>query len=317
MNTKVFLTTALLFTASVTSAFAVAQKVANSAVNVNGTWYYCATDLGFTNGGAFNGADLGVLESLQLGGQSQAWDGNGHWNGGGQVQMSYKIDNGTEKVLYLDYWALQYYNNSNETWMKFQSGGGSFTPATIDISGLAEGNHTLTIWFHCDNAWDSNNGNNFVATFTKPYKVANSGDITRVSNLSNGNPVAVQLNGLTLYKDGYCNTLCLPFDLTKSQYDQSPINGAEIRELSSASVSGSTLTLNFSNVSASQDNDPLLEAGKPYIIKWENDNSTIQNPVFTSVNLITTGAGTVPGKVLPSKAPLTKSTVLLPTTTSS
>ena len=289
MNTKVFLTTALLFTASVTSAFAVAKKVANSAVNVNGTWYYCGQYMDWCKGGSFNGADLGVLESLQLGGQSQAWDGNNNWESG-QVQMSYMIDGGTVKVLYLDYWTHQYYNDSGETWMKFQSG----TPATIDISGLAEGNHTLAVWFHCDNAYDSNNGNNFVANFTTPYKVANSRDISRVSNLSNGNSIAVQLDGLTLYKDGYCNTLCLPFGLTKSQYDQSPIKGAEIRELSSARVSGNTLTLNFRYVSATQDNDPLLEAGKPYIINWGNDNSTISNPTFTNVTISTNGAGSVP-----------------------
>ena len=282
MNTKVFLTTALLFAVSFTSAFAKAQKVANSAVNVNGTWYYCATNLGFTSGGAFNGADLGVLESLQLGGQSQAWDGNGHWNGGGQVQMSYKIDDGTEEVLYLDYWALQYYNDSGETWMKFQTGGGNFTPATIDISGLAEGRHTLAVWFHCDNAYDSNNGNNFVANFTKPYKVANSSDIS-----PNSNPVAVQLDGLTLYKDDHWNTICLPFDLN---VQTSVLAGAEIRELNSASVSGSTLTLNFSNSLSSAS----IEAGKPYIIKWSN-GTNIVDPVFTNVVLSTNQAGEVPG----------------------
>ena len=271
----------LLLAASATSAFAEAQKVANSAVNVNGTWYYCGQYMDWCKGGSFNGADLGVLESLQLGGQSQAWDYNNNWESG-QVQMSYKIDNGTVKVLYLDYWTHQYYNDSGETWMKFQSG----TPATIDISGLAEGNHTLAVWFHCDYAYDSNNGQNFIANFiTKPYKVANSSDISRVSNLSNGNPVAVQLDGLTLYKDSYWNSICLPFSLSQVEIETSPLAGAEICTLSGASLQNGTLFLEFATQTE-------ITAGKPYFVKWGLGDAIV-NPIFTGVKLSTNEASEV------------------------
>lgn len=273
--------TMLFFAASVTSAFAEAQKVANSAVYVNGTWYYCATNLGsdFTSGGAFHGANLGVLESLQLGGQSQAWEDNKDWKGG-QVQMSYKIDNGTVNTLSLNYWALQYYNNSNETWMKFQSGGGNFTPATIDISGLAEGSHTLAVWFHCDNAYDSNNSNNYVANFTKIPTVTlpNTGNVESTLNSYSNQPACVILNDRTLYSDKW-NTLCLPFNL--SNFTGTPLAGADVRYLSSSTFVEGYLTLNFQSSNE-------IQAGIPYIVKL-NGNS-VENPTFDNVSITTTTA---------------------------
>ncbi len=79
----------------------------------------------------------------------------------------------------------------------------------------------------------------------------------------------------TLYRDGDWNTICLPFDQTIAG---SVLDGAEARELASASINGSTLNLNFS--------EPVskLTAGKPYIIKWAK-GSDISNPVFTGVTV--------------------------------
>ena len=74
-----------------------------------------------------------------------------------------------------------------------------------------------------------------------------------------GKQVNVTLTGRTLYRDGYWNTLCLPFDV---ELEGSPLKVAEARTLSSASFNAGTLTLNFS--------EPVttLNAGTPYIIKW-------------------------------------------------
>ncbi len=76
----------------------------------------------------------------------------------------------------------------------------------------------------------------------------------------------VTLSGRELYKDGYWNTLCLPFDVALTG---SPLAGAEARELSSASINGTTLNLTFS--------DPVdgLMAGVPYIIKWSSGGTTL------------------------------------------
>jgi hypothetical protein len=82
----------------------------------------------------------------------------------------------------------------------------------------------------------------------------------------------------TLYKDGGWNTLCLPFDVTLSN---SPLAGAEARTLTGSSIEGSALTLDFS--------DPVdvLLAGVPYIIRWNEAEEDIFEPVFSGVTFST------------------------------
>ncbi len=99
----------------------------------------------------------------------------------------------------------------------------------------------------------------------------------RLSFLSAKTTQLLQLSR-TLYRDGYWNTLCLPFDVTISG---SELSGATAMELTEASFSAGTLTLNFTSVSA-------LEAGKPYIIKWEDPNGELAdlvNPTFDAVTI--------------------------------
>ena len=111
----------------------------------------------------------------------------------------------------------------------------------------------------------------------------NINTITLVDNADNCADIAnhhdeianVTLQGRTLYKDGYWNTLCLPFDVKLSE---SVLAGAKARKLTAASVKGSTFNLTFS------DEVTELEAGVPYIIKWENGEN-ITNPVFNNVTI--------------------------------
>jgi uncharacterized repeat protein (TIGR02543 family) len=88
----------------------------------------------------------------------------------------------------------------------------------------------------------------------------------------------VYITERTLYKDDDWNTLCLPFDVTiaGSVLDAT---GVEARKLTSASIEGTTLTLNFS--------DPVtkLEAGVPYIIKWTAAAQDIYEPAFYNVTV--------------------------------
>ncbi len=93
----------------------------------------------------------------------------------------------------------------------------------------------------------------------------------------------VVLSGRTLYKDNSWNTLCLPFDVT---IDDSPLAGATVMELDTdeSSLTASTLTLNFTPAT-------VIEAGKPYLIKWESDDSqgatdvNISNLVFSGIEI--------------------------------
>lgn len=92
----------------------------------------------------------------------------------------------------------------------------------------------------------------------------------------------VTLAGRTLYKDGDWNTLCLPFDLTiaGSVLDD---DGVDVRTLSSSEFNGGELTLNFTTQGAVT----TIEAGVPYIIKWNNTgvHLTEANLVFPGVTV--------------------------------
>lgn len=269
----------MLFAASLTPVFAAASWVGNSAVNVNGTWYYCGNNqMTWCTGGSFNDGNLGEISALYLGGQSQVADNGNDWQSG-QVQMFYKIDELDVQTIYLDYDSYGHGEYSNN--MRFQSGGSNFVDTPVDISTFAAGStHTIAVWFYCD-VYDNNGGPNYVATFTKkaPKAIASSDDIE-----INEDPVDVQINGLTLYKDKCWNTLCLPFSLTSTEIETSPLAGAEIRELSSSTLEGTTLTLNFSKVTA-------IEAGTPYIVKWTSKADPVKDPIFTGVILSTNGPG--------------------------
>ena len=92
---------------------------------------------------------------------------------------------------------------------------------------------------------------------------------------NNGQTLNVLLKDRTLYKDGDWNTITLPFEVNLAT--DGPLAGAEVRELESTNVSGSTITLTFSNPVTT------IEAGKPYIIKWETPGEDLKNPLFENV----------------------------------
>lgn len=73
----------------------------------------------------------------------------------------------------------------------------------------------------------------------------------------------------TFYKDGYFNTLCLPFSLDADAIAADYYWGyqSEIFEFESAEMNGGTLDLYLNQVYA-------IEAGKPYLIRWAEDTWT-------------------------------------------
>lgn len=94
----------------------------------------------------------------------------------------------------------------------------------------------------------------------------------------------VNLKNRTLYKDGYWNTLTLPFALSSEKLATTCLAGADIRRFESASVDGDKLTINFSGSNLGE-----IVAGVPYIIRWETPETatgeTIVNPSFTNVEV--------------------------------
>ena len=96
----------------------------------------------------------------------------------------------------------------------------------------------------------------------------------------NGYVGDVKLTGRTLYKDGGWNTLVLPFAV--EDIDATPLAGAIVKTLESASFDNGTLTLNFTDDS---ENLTALDAGVPYIVKWEEIGDNIVDPVFSEAKI--------------------------------
>ena len=98
----------------------------------------------------------------------------------------------------------------------------------------------------------------------------------------------VNLKNRKLYKDGYWNTLTLPFSLDAEKLATTCLAGADIdiRRFKEAfwDAGNERLTINFSD-----SNEGKIDAGVPYIIRWgEPGNATgevINNPSFTNVQV--------------------------------
>lgn len=115
--------------------------------------------------------------------------------------------------------------------------------------------------------------------------LADKDDNSTTLETYDGKTMAVVLDGRTLYKDGDWNTLCLPFDVTISG---SVLDGAVVKTLSSSEYDSETgtLTLNFTEESLTE-----IEAGKPYIVKWNGDGTqNIVSPIFEGVTISSTSA---------------------------
>lgn len=97
----------------------------------------------------------------------------------------------------------------------------------------------------------------------------------------------VTLAGRTLYKDGFWNTLCLPFSVGNikadegKEFDGTPLAGAIVMALyadgSSLDDSG-CLTINFKRVKS-------ITEGVPYIIRWEKAPDNLESPKFEDVKV--------------------------------
>ena len=133
------------------------------------------------------------------------------------------------------------------------------------------------------------------------FELADKADNSSVLAGFAGKTADVTLADRTLYKDGYWNTLCLPFDVTIAG---SPLDGdgVDVRTLSETSFENGTLTLTFTEA----EEVTTLAAGVPYIIRWTGINEATYkaNPssfdlgpsalVFPGVTVSSSTAGRVP-----------------------
>ncbi len=121
---------------------------------------------------------------------------------------------------------------------------------------------------------------------TLPVSFANSADNSLVLSIYNGQTCDVVLSGRSLTKAGSWNTLCLPFPMTAEQIAASDLSGAVIKELDNTAAGSSlgndgTLTLKFVTATS-------IQAGMPYIVRWDNSSGSVSNPVFERVTIAST-----------------------------
>ena len=96
----------------------------------------------------------------------------------------------------------------------------------------------------------------------------------------------------TLYKDGYFNTICLPFDVPN--IEASPLAGAEVYTFDGGTVSGTTGDEQL-NLSVSPLVGNRLSAGVPYLIQWANTGEVMTFLRFDGVeNWVAAGVSEAP-----------------------
>ena len=100
-----------------------------------------------------------------------------------------------------------------------------------------------------------------------------------------GKYAVVKLSNRKFYRDGYWNTLTLPFSLDASKLANTCLRDADIRTFKSASWDGTNrLTINFSD-----SNDGEIVAGVPCLVRWGEPGNApgdvIEDPIFTNVQV--------------------------------
>jgi len=112
---------------------------------------------------------------------------------------------------------------------------------------------------------------------------------TAWANYVAGQYAVVKLHNRKLYRDGYWNTLTLPFSLSASKLATTCLAGADIRFFKNASYDETTnkLTINFSD-----SNEGKIEAGVPCIIRWGTPTTApgdvIVDQIFENVEVALT-----------------------------
>ena len=174
------------------------------------------------------------------------------------------------------------YESFEEDKYRMYGTSGKFTP----------GNDIITYQLQSDDIWRPDNST--MPPFTC-YIINRSGEtvdqFSAVTQLSlsddgenetliaayDGTVVDVVLEGRTFYKDDTWYTLCLPFDL--ETLIDTPLDDATLRTLYGSEYDKNDGTLKISFMGTRS-----IEAGKPYLVKWEQA-PRVDDPVFENVTI--------------------------------
>ena len=146
-------------------------------------------------------------------------------------------------------------------------GGNAFhaTFSLPDVTWYTDAEHTVPLG---DSAIPFDPATGTVRLYYTPVALALANDDSAESKKNteliaekDGELVNVTLDGRTLYKDETWNDLCLPFDI--DNIAQTPLRGAIVKAYTSTEYADGSLSWSFEDASS-------IEAGKPYLVKWQN-----------------------------------------------
>ena len=172
---------------------------------------------------------------------------------------------------------------------------GSFN-ADGSVSVVSTGTQMLVRF--ASNAYATASGLDLTATAIKvggALALADNADNSDLIALYENVEANITLSGRTLYKDGYWNTLCLPFDVTIAE---SPLVGATVKELDTEGTYDTDKKTGYDTTSGTlylyfKDATEIV-AGKPYLVKWAATTpDNFESPVFNSVTIDNTASTTV------------------------
>ena len=148
--------------------------------------------------------------------------------------------------------------------------------STYNLAGAAKYSGSKT---GCDMA------NPITGYFTSRTTLVDNEDNTSLLTARNQYYGNVTIEGRSLVRNNTWNTLCLPFNVydgdegDNKSFTGTPLEGATVKTLSSSYFDANTGTMKLNFVSVN-----TVEAGKPYIVKWESGEK-IENPVFNKVTI--------------------------------
>lgn len=167
-----------------------------------------------------------------------------------------------------------------------------YTEATYPSPVVHRGAYTLSLWAKEGSEYTSGVITHFLVVANpdpEPQPVNPTDTTIYLGDESDNDSIVSANDGLTtnvtlvnriLHRDGHWNTLCVPFD--QFLMDDSPLQGADVRELTSATMSDDTLNLTFT----AKDVVYQIEAGKPYILRWNDTvKEDLVSPTFRSVTI--------------------------------
>lgn len=180
----------------------------------------------------------------------------------------------------------------------YSSGGG--TPVNPDDHGSYwasdqySADNGYCVRYSGDNINDQNNGlktNYYSIRLVREVQILDENDnaLTFAAKFGEAKKKDFALMNRTLYKDGYFNTLCLPFDV--NSIAASPLAGAEIFAFQGGNVvgTGSDTELQLRMAAVTGD---ILYKGVPYLIRWTSG----ENLSFLKFDNITWGTGSDAGQ---------------------